>query len=228
MSHKVRIAGVTAALVCAAGLAACSGDPDDSDGATITVTTMRGAFLQPAEIGATWQPPTASADPNQLVALCPGPAAPPPLPPGAEVISAPLADEGQNGAQTLHQTALVYPDEAGAEAGLESLRALADTCPASVDQAAQSTAGRNEPAYTESFRRSEMSEGGWNGFVVQRHKQYEAAHPGVADTAVAVVSKANVVIVDAYAVYRLGNASTGPQFDADWKKLVGTVLNRVG
>jgi hypothetical protein len=34
--------------------------------------------------------------------------------------------------------------------------------------------------------------------------------------------------VDAYAVYRIGNASTGPQFDSDWKKLVGTVLNRVG
>jgi len=68
----------------------------------------------------------------------------------------------------------------------------------------------------------------WTGFVIVRHKAYEAKHPGTADTAVAVVSKQNVLVVDAYAVYRIGNASGGSQFDSDWKKLVGTVLNRVG
>jgi hypothetical protein len=227
-----RVARVAAAAVCAAALAtACSSSddaPDPPDGGLITVTTMRGALLQPAEIGPTWQRPTTSADPNRLVAFCGGPAAAAPVPPGAEVVASPLVDEGTKGAQTLTQTALVYPDAAGAEAGLAGLRALADGCPATVNQAAQTTADRNEPAYTETTRTTALNEGGWTGFVIVRHKAYEPKHPGIADTAVAVVSKQNVVLVDAYAVYRIGNASTGPQFDSDWKKLVGTVLKRVG
>ena len=227
-----RAARTVAAAVCAAALAAAcdSGDdaPDPPDGGLITVTTMRGAFLQPAEVGPTWQPPAASADPNRLVAFCPGPATPPPVPPGAEVVAAPLVDEGTGGAQSLTQTALVYPDAAAAQAGLASLRALADGCPKTVNQPAVTTADRNEPAYTETSQASEMNEGGWTGFVIVRHKAYEAKHPGTADTAVAVVSKQNVLVVEAYAVYRIGTASGGSQFDSDWKKLVGTVLNRVG
>ena len=87
---------------------------------------------------------------------------------------------------------------------------------------------RPVPASTETAQTTELNEGGWTGFVVVRHKAYEAKHPGTADTAVAVVSKQNVLVVDAYAVYRIGNGSGGSQFDSDWKKLVGTVLNRVG
>ncbi|HEU4347514.1 MAG TPA: hypothetical protein VFR35_06970 [Actinoplanes sp.] len=227
-----RAARVVAVAVCAAALAgACrsSGDPPDPpDGGLITATTMRGAMLQPAEIGPTWQPPAGSSDPDRLVPFCGGPATPPPVPPGAEVVASPLVDEGTDGAQTLTQTALVYPDASGATAGLAALRALAGSCPATVDQPAQTTNDRNEPAYTEKTSTTAMNEGGWTGFVVVRHKAYEPRHPGIADTAVAVVSKQNVVFVDSYAVYRLGNASTGPQFDSDWKKLVGTVLNRVG
>jgi hypothetical protein len=150
------------------------------------------------------------------------------VPPGAEVVSVPLVDEGNKGAQTLTQTALVYPDKTAAQAGLASLRALADGCPATVSVPAAVSDQRSEPAYTETARTTELSEGGWTGFVITRHKAYEPKHPGIADTAVAVLSRGNVVLVDAYAVYRIGNASTGPQFDTDWKKLVGTVLNRVG
>lgn len=227
-----RVTRIVAAAVCAAALAAGCSDSDDApeppDGGIVTVTTMRGALLQAADIGPTWTPPTASADPARLVPFCAGAATAPPLPPGAEVISAPLVDEGDAGAQTLAQTALVYPDGTAAQAGLASLRALADGCPATVSVPAAVSDVRAEPAYTETARTTELSEGGWKGFVVTRHKAYEPKHPGIADTAVAVLSRGNVLFVDSYAVYRIGNASTGPQFETDWKKLVGTVLNRVG
>lgn len=227
-----KVARTLAAALCAAGLAAGCGGSDDTpeppDGGIVTVTTMRGALLQAAEIGPTWKPPTASADPQRLVAFCGGAATAPPLPPGAEVVSVPLVDEGNEGAQTLTQTALVYPDQTAAQAGLAALRAVADGCPADVSVPAAVSDVRSEPAYTETVRTTELSEGGWTGFVVTRHKAYEPKHPGIADTAVAVLSRGNVLFVDSYAVYRIGNASTSAQFETDWKKLVGTVLNRVG
>jgi hypothetical protein len=228
----VRAARAVVIAVCAAVLSTgCSGSddaPDPPDGGLITVTTMRGALLQAADVGPTWRPPATSTDPTRLVAFCAGPATAPPVPPGAEVVTQPLVDEGTAGAQTLTQTALVYPDATAAQAGLAALRALADSCPPTVNQPAQATADRHEPAYAETAKTTELDEGGWTGFVIIRHKAYEPQHPGIADTAVAVLSKQNVLLVDAYAVYRLGNASTGPQFTSDWKKLVGTVLNRVG
>jgi hypothetical protein len=90
------------------------------------------------------------------------------------------------------------------------------------------TNDRNEPAYTETVEIRRLDEGGWKGIVVIRHKSYDAAHPGTADTAVAVLTVKNVVLVDAYAIYRLNNASTGPAFESDWSRLVGSVLKRVG
>ena len=232
MLETGRAVRAVAAAACAVTLAAaCSSSddaPDPQDGELITITTMRGALLQAAEIGPTWQSPAGSSDRNRLVAFCAGPATAPPVPPGAGVVASPLVDEGANGAQTLNQTALVYPDASAARAGLAALRAVADGCPPSVNQAAQSTADRNEPAYTETTKITDMNEGGWTGFVVTRHKAYEPRHPGIADTAVTVVQKQNVLLVDSYAVFRIGHASTGPQFDSDWRKLVGTVLSRVG
>lgn len=225
-----KIGRVAAVALCVVVLAAGCDSSDDAppDGGNVTVTTMRGALLQASDLGGSWAAPEASTDPQRLVPLCAGVATAPPVPPGAEVVAAPLADEGQQGAQTLNQTALVYPDVTAAQAALAALRAVADKCPASVSQAQQTTAERNEPAYTETAKTLEMNEGGWTGFIITRHKQYEPKHPGTADSAVAVVSKANVLVVDAYAVYRLGNASGSPQFDNDWKKLLGTVLKRVG
>ncbi len=227
-----KVARAAAVAVCAAALAAgCSGAddaPEPPDGGAVTVTTMRGALLRAEEIGPTWKPPAASADPDSLVAFCGGPATVPPVPPGAEVVAQPLVDEGTEGAQTLHQTALVYPDATAAQAGLAALRAVADGCPATVSRPATVTDDRSEPAYTETTATTDLAEGGWTGFVITRHKAYEPKHPGTADTAVTVLSRQNVVLVDAYAVYRIGVASGGSQFDADWKKLVGTVLNRVG
>jgi hypothetical protein len=217
LGRVLRVAVVTLAVAAFAG---CSGSDDSPDpapnGGLIDVTTMRGAVPQDA------------ADPNQLVSICGGTTTAPPVPPGGDVVASPLADEGTKGAQTLYQTALVYGDPTAAQAGLAALRAVADGCPANVSVPAKVTDDRSEPAYTETVAITPLNQGGWTGFVVTRHKAYEAKHPGIADTAVAILALRNVLLVDGYAVYRLGNATTGPGFTTDWQKLVGTVVGRVG
>lgn len=226
-----RVLRVVAATLAVAVVAGCSGSdsPDPApDGGLVDVTTMRGALLQAADVGPTWTPPQESTDPNRLVSICGGTTTAPPVPPGGEIIAAPLADEGTTGAQTLNQTALVYGDATQAQAGLAALQAVADGCPPSVSVPAKVTDDRSEPAYAETFTETPLNQSGWTGFVVTRHKSYEAKHPGIADTAVAVLALRNVLLVDAYAVYRIGNASTGPDFSTDWEKLVGTVISRVG
>jgi hypothetical protein len=229
MFTTARIA-VTAACVLALATGCSGGDDDPAPEPTglISSTTMRGALLQAAEIGPTWTAPEESADPEQLVSICGGTTPAPTVPPGAQVVTSPLVDEGETGAQTLQQTALVYPDVTGARAGQEALHAVAGTCQAKVSVPATVTSDRNEPAYTENVSVQPIDQGGWSGFVVIRHKAYEAAHPGTADTAVAVLNSRNVVLVDAYAIYRLNNASASTGFDTDWQKLVGSVLQRVG
>jgi hypothetical protein len=223
-----RIAVTTTCVLAAA--AGCSGDDDPAPEPTglISVTTMRGALLQATEIGPTWTAPEQSADPQRLVSICGGTTPAPTVPPGAQVVSAPLVDEGDTGAQTLEQTALVYPDPTTAQAGQAALRAVAETCLAKLSVPAAVTSDRNEPAYTENVSVQPLNDSGWSGFVVVRHKSYDAAHPGTADTAVAVLNTRNVVLVDAYAIYRLNNASSSPGFDTDWPKLVGSVVKRVG
>jgi hypothetical protein len=225
-----RAARAAVTAVCALAVTAgCSGDDTapDNDG-LISVTTMRGALLRAEEVGPTWGTPTRSAGPQRLVSICGGTATPPEVPPAAEVVSAPLVDEGDSGAQTLEQTALVFPDETLAEVAQSALRAVAQTCLARYSVPAAVTNDRNEPAYVETVAIQELDERGWKGFVAIRHKTYDPAHPGTADTAVAVVSTKNVVLVDAYAIYRLNNASPSPTFDGDWKRLLGTVVQRVG
>lgn len=219
------------AVVAAAALVACSGgdDPDPAPaGPLVEVATVRGALLQPADVGSTWAAPQEPPAPNQLVSFCGGSTVGPVVPAGPAVVASPMVDEGTKGAQTLNQTGLVYGDAAGAAAQLAALRAVADACPPTTTMPAQVNDERREPAYTETATVTALQEGGWTGFVLIRHKTYDPAHPSTADTAVAVVARRNVVIVGAYAVYRLGVASTSPQFGTDWKRLVGTVLNRLG
>ncbi|MDI6100736.1 hypothetical protein QLQ12_19175 [Actinoplanes sp. NEAU-A12] len=220
------VVGATCALVMAAGCS--SSDDGGPEEGLITVTTMRGAFLQPADIGPAWAAPQQSADPQQMVSFCGGTSTPPQVPPGAEIVSSAAADEGEKGAQTLQQTALVYADAASAEAGLGLLRTVAGQCAPSTDVPATVTADRNEPAYQENVEVRDLAEGAWSGFVIIRHKLYESAHPGTADTAVAVLRTRNVVLVDTYAIYRLDNASASPSFETDWRRLVGSVVQRVG
>ncbi len=218
----------TAVLVLAAGCSSKGDDPSPGPTGNIDATTMRGALMQAGEIGPTWAEPADPDDPNKLVSICGGTSAIPAVPPGGTVVAADFADEGDTGAQTLEQSALVYPDKTAATAAQTGLRAIADGCPASVSVPATVTSDKNEPAYTETVQIQPLSQGNWSGFVVIRHKQYEPKHPGNGDTAVAILSDRNVTLVDAYAIYRLNNASANPNFATDWSKLVGTVIQRVG
>ena len=61
-------------------------------------------------------------------------------------------DEGDSGAQTLEQSALVYPDKTAAAAAQTGLRAIADGCPATVSVPKTVTSDKNEPAYTETVK----------------------------------------------------------------------------
>jgi hypothetical protein len=225
---------VRAALaVCAvAAFAGCSSDDASPDpgpsGSTLDAAAVRAALLRPEDIGPTWAVPPEPDDPDKLVSFCGGDPSPPPAPPGADVVAAPLSDEGQTGAQTLSQYGLVYADAAGATTGEAMLHGLADACPPTVSVPAKDRGEGQEPAYTETAATAPLRQGAWSGFVVTRHKTYDAQHPGTADTAVAVLSRGNVVLVDSYAIYRLGSPSASAEFSSDWQKLVGTVLSRLG
>lgn len=223
---------VAALALAAVTLAGCSSSGDDEQEAdAISVTTMRGALLQATDIGPTWTAPDdASADPQQMVSICGGTTTPPTVPPGGEVVSADFEDSGDTGAQTLTQTALVFPSSSAATAAQTALQALAQNCPATQTVPDQVTTDKSEPGYTETVQLQDLKQDAWAGFAVLRHKQYEKAHASTADTAVVILQSRNVVFIDAYAIYRLNNtaASAGPDFAGDWEKLVGSVLNRVG
>ncbi|MFI5491330.1 hypothetical protein [Actinoplanes sp. NPDC051859] len=216
------------AIVAVATFAGCSSDDDEPDGGKLTVSMMQNAFLKPADIGPTWKAPTESAPPTTLVSICGGDTEPAIIPGKPSVTSAPLADEGTEGAQSMTQIALVYDDIISASTALAQLRTVADACPKSVQKPAK-TGDREEPAYTETATTSALEESAWIGFVTIRNKQYDKAHAATADVAVVALSRENVVLIDQYAIYRLGrsDASANPQFTADWQKLIGTTLNRV-
>jgi hypothetical protein len=236
-----RLVRATSVAVCAAVVfAGCSSGSDASPKpgtGTIDAAKMRSSLLQGKDIGPTWAAPDASAAPPQLASICGGANAAPAIPGSPQVVTAPLVDEGSTGAQSLTQTALVYDNAMDAQAGQVALKVVADACPPTVEVEAQTTDDTQEPAYTETVATQPLKQGEWSGFVVIRHKQYEPSHPSSADTAVAVLVKRNVLLFDAYAIYRLGqagskpsaspSASADPQFTSDWQKLVGTVLSRV-
>ncbi|GIE47651.1 hypothetical protein Ani05nite_11850 [Amorphoplanes nipponensis] len=229
----VVIGRVLRAVVAACAVAAFAGcssdDTPEPDGTTISVDTVRNALLKAADVGPTWKTPAESAAPGRLVSICGADTAPAAVPGNPQLVSAPLSDEGTEGVQSLTQIGLVYEDTVSAATALAALRTVADACPPSVSQPAK-TGDREEPAYTETARTAPLEEGGWIGFVTTRNKQYDKEHAATADVAVAAVARGNVVLVDQYAIYRLGksDASANPQFSADWQKLVGTTLNRIG
>jgi hypothetical protein len=230
VTGRAALAAASVLVLAAAGLAGCSSKDDAAPEPTtnIDATTMRGALLQAADIGPTWTPPEDPGDAGKLVAICGGTSTPPPVPPGAQVVAANFEDAGDTGAQTLEQSALVFPDKSLADAAQAGLKAAADSCAPSVSVPKTVSADKNEPAYTETVKVQPLQQGSWSGFVVIRHKEYEPTHPGVGDTAVAILTDRNVTLVDAYAIYRLNNASTSADFGSDWGKLVGTVIQRVG
>jgi hypothetical protein len=230
VTGRAALAAASVLVLAAGGVAGCSSkdDPAPEPTANIDATTMRGALLQASEIGPTWTTPEDPIDTTKLVPICAGAATPPPVPPGGQVVAADFEDAGDTGAQTLEQTALVFPDKTAAAAAQALLRAAADSCPATVSVPATVTSDKSEPAYTESVQIQPLNQGSWTGFVVIRHKVYEPKHPGTADTAVAILSTRNVTLVDTYAIYRLNSASANPNFASDWGKLVGSVIQRVG
>jgi hypothetical protein len=225
-------AALVVAVMMMAGCTATDGAPAPapSGGPVADVTLIRGALLQPGDIGQAWAVPSPDPAAPALVSLCGAETTAPPVPGAPTVVASRAVDEGRQGAQTLHQVGLVYADPVAATAALTALRQAADACPPTVS-VPQKTGDRQEPAYTESVKTVPLTENGWSGFVLTRHKQYDQKHPATADTAVVVLARRNIVLFDAYAIYRLGGTappSANAQFAADWKRLVGTVLNRLG
>ena len=212
-------------------LAGCSdGDgkpgPDGGESA-ITVAMMQAGVLQPADVGQTWKKSAESPSPNSMIALCGGLATRPPVPGTPSVVASSIADEGEQGAQAFDQVGLVYPDARAAETALAGLRTAAAACPPTASASAGPRGESVEAAYTETTTVTTLNSGEWSGFVVVRHKVYQPANTGSADTAVAVLGQRNAVVVASYAVYWVGAHSTGPEFTSDWRRIVGTVLSRV-
>lgn len=225
-SRWLATAGVVALLAGCTG-----GSPDPAPTNTeprIDIAAARGALLEAKDIGPTWTTPQRSAATPTMVALCGGDAAAPPVPGKPTLATASLVDEGEGGAQSLDQVALVYDNAAAATAGLQELRAAATGCRPTVTKAPELVENRRLVGFTETVRTSPLNPQGWSGFVVVRHRAYDdAIRPTIGDTAVAVLTTRNTVVVVAYAIYRLNAASTGPQFTADWQRLVRTVVSRL-
>lgn len=227
LGRAARAVVATVVVVAFAGCTSPDSGPDTTPtAAPLDAGVLRAALLQPKDLGATWEVVT-QARPTPLVAVCGGGEEAPPVPGSPTVVSQPLTEAGSKGAQTLDQVALVYPDAAAATAALTALRVSAEACATSIEVPARATPERNEPSYTEKLTLTPLSEGEWSGFVVERHKLYDPAHPAAADTAVVVLGMRNVVLFDAYGVYVLGAKTAAPQFGTDWRKLVGTTVRRV-
>jgi hypothetical protein len=217
---------VTAGSV-AVALAGCSGGGSGPDGGNYTIAMLQAGVLQPADVGSTWKRPEQTPPATSLLPLCPGLASRPPLPGAPSAIAASMADEGDKGAQAFDQLGLVYKDAAAMDAAFATLENTMDACPPSASKSAGPRDDTAEAGYTETSTIEPLTSGGWRGFVTVRHKVYEPGNPGSADVAVAVVGQGNAIVVTSYAVYWVGQHSTGPEFTADWRRLVGTVLSRV-
>ncbi|WP_433047079.1 hypothetical protein [Dactylosporangium sp. CS-033363] len=217
-----------AAVTLALGLAGCSGDDGataDRD-ATYTTAALKAGVLEPADVGTSWKRPEQQPPTTTLTPLCPGVPTRPPIPGTPGVIAAALADEGDKGAQAFDQMGLAYADAPAMEAAFTKLQDAMEACPPSATRSAGPREESSEAGYTETSTIEPLESGGWKGFVTLRHKVYEPTYPGSADIAVAVVGRGNAVVVASYAVYWVGEHSTGPEFDTDWRRMVGTVLSR--
>jgi hypothetical protein len=221
-ARRALLAGCAVAL-----LAGCTGGGDKSDVGPITVNVMQNALLQPKDVGQTWATPSAPPPTSTLMSFCGSGASSPPIPGGPKVLTAALTDEGDKGAQSLYQIALVYDAAKDAGASLSTLNDAATACPPSVSKPQQQHADGNEAPYTETTTAEPLTSGDWTGFVLVRHKEYDKTYPGTADTAIAVLAKDNALLISDYAIYYVGEHTTGPEFTTDWQRLVKTALDRV-
>jgi hypothetical protein len=219
---------VVAVCLTVVTLAASDDDPKPApEGPAITTAAVQAALLQAKDVGQTWTTPEATPPPSTLPSLCAGDGARPAVPGGPTAASSSLVDEGDAGAQTFDQIALVYADAKAATAARESLQATAKICAPTASHAPQATTANPEAGYTETVTSRPLVSGAWSGFAMIRHKVYEKSSPGTADTAVAVLSSRNAVLVTSYAVYRVEQPSASPSFSEDWQRLVGAVVSRV-
>jgi hypothetical protein len=217
----------SAAMTLALALAGCTDDAPDPRGATYTVAMLQDGVLQPADVGPTWKRPAETPAAAGLIPLCPGLATRPPVPGSPKVVAASIADEGDKGAQAFDQLGLVYKDATAMETAFASLQDTMDACPPTASRSAGPRDASSEAGYTETATIEPLVSGGWKGFVTLRHKVYEPTYPGTADVAVAVVGQGNAIVVASYAVYWVGEHTTGPEFTADWHRVVSTALNRI-
>jgi hypothetical protein len=247
MRRSRRLAHIVTAgclAVATLGLTACSGDDKGPDlGPLFTADNVKAGLMQPKDLGTAWIPPDTQPPADSINALCGGGATRPKVPGSPSVVASSLADEGDKGAQTFDQIGLVYGGPDDAESAIENLHSVAEACQVTVSHsAAAPTSDNPEAAYTETTTLKDLSSGKWSGFVVLRHKVYSADSPGVVDTAVAVLTLNNAVIVGGYGVYLLTgpelpgaspspNASPLPSantnFSGDWQRLVGSFATRV-
>lgn len=223
----LRAVSVGCAAVLLAGCTTSAKAPDvPPDTTVIDAKVVTAALLAPADIGPTWKV-SPGLHPDALMALCGGGEDAPPVPGTPSVAASPLVDQGDKGLQTLDQVALVYPEAADAIGGLAALQVSANACAPSISVPAQVSDARSEAAYKETLAVSPLTMGQWTGFLVERHKLYEPTHPAAADTAVAVLSLHNVLLVDSYAIYVLGAKAAAPKFADDWHNLISATASRV-
>ena len=219
---------VVAVCLTVVTIAACDGDGNPAPQApAITAAAVQAGLLQAKDVGKTWTTPEATPPPSTLPNLCAGDGPRPAVPGSPTAATGSLVDEGDAGAQTLDQIGLVYADAKAATAARDSLQATARACAPTATHSPAATTANPEAGYSETFTSRPLVSGAWSGFAIIRHKVYEKSSPGTADTAVAVLSSRNAVLVTCYAVYRVEQPSTAPDFSSDWQRLVGAFISRV-
>jgi hypothetical protein len=219
---------VAAVCLTVVTLTGCDGGAKPApDAPAITAAAVQAGLLQAKDVGQTWTAPEASPPPSTLPNLCAGDGERPAVPGSPTAASSSLVDEGDAGAQTLDQVGLVYADAKAATAARDSLQASAKACAPTATHSPLATTANPEAGYSETVTSQPLTSGGWSGFAVIRHKVYEKSSPGTADTAVAVLASRNAVLVTSYAVYRVEQPSTAPNFSGDWQRLVGAFVSRV-
>ncbi|WP_430782370.1 hypothetical protein [Actinoplanes sp. G11-F43] len=182
-----------------------------------TIGAVKAALLTPQQIGAGWRARTAPTDVTELPALCidgAGVAAPAGEPAAATTTS----DWGGELPQSVIQYVFLPPSAAGTTA---DLRATAEACPAAQSFDREPTAeGRYRPAYEQTMTVADLTVGGWTGFQVRHHQEYEPEHTGSGDHVIAVLHRHNALLVLRYAIFRYGEVTPATEFSRTWTSIL--------
>ncbi|MFI5907502.1 hypothetical protein [Dactylosporangium sp. NPDC051541] len=194
---------------------------------------LQARLIAPARLGDGWSAIALPVDGKRLPALCAGGDVPGPPISGAEVAvvaaSKDFAPPGGAPPQFLTQYALVFADDEAAVRFRDGARAAADACRPSVSVVAPATDTGEQPApYTETVEVTDAAHHGWTGFVVRRHQTYPAAQPAAGDTAVAVLSSSNAVLVVRYTASVRGEVPAADVFTQAWTQRLAQVTAAAG